>query len=761
VADDNREGGVSSSNFIRSIIDEDLASGKHAGVVTRFPPEPNGYLHIGHSKSICLNFGLARDYQGRCHLRFDDTNPLAEDVEYVESIQNDVRWLGFDWKENLFHASDYYQKLYDFAVKMVQDGTAYVCSLNEAEIREYRGSVNEAGRPSPYRSRTVAENMDLLERMKAGEFADGAHVLRARIDMANPNMKMRDPLIYRIRKAHHHRTGDDWCIYPMYDFAHGLSDSIEGITHSLCTLEFENNRELYDWFLVAAGVAHKPQQIEFARLFLAYTVMSKRKLLRLVKEGHVNGWDDPRMPTIAGLRRRGVTAAAIRAFCDRIGVAKGNSMVEYETLEYCIREDLDRLAPRAMAVMEPLKLVLENYPEDGEEMLEGSFWPGGSERSGSRGLPFGREIYIERSDFMEHPTAGFRRLSPGGEVRLRFAYIVKCTGVVKDAEGAIVALRGTYDPDSKSGTVGSRRKVKGTVHWLAAKHARPAELRLYDQLFTVEVPDAAEDFLSVINPDSLHVHNALVEPALGEAAGGSHWQFERQGYFFADPLDSSAGAPVFNRVVGLRDTSTKEAPAREVTVSQKRPSTQPASPSVVALTGDDLVQFEALCARGVASSEARVLSLDKQALGFFESAVAAHNNAAGVAKWVVNVLLGQVKSTGWEGLRIDGAALGGLVDLIDGGTLSNHIARQVLDEMLADGSTAQAVVDARGLAQISDTDALQQAVDAVIAKNPDEVARFRGGNQRLIGFFIGQVMKATKGQANAAMVRDLLLKGLA
>lgn len=759
MADDNREGGVSSSNFIRSIIDEDLASGKHAGVVTRFPPEPNGYLHIGHSKSICLNFGLARDYQGRCHLRFDDTNPLAEDVEYVESIQNDVRWLGFDWKENLFHASDYYQKLYDLAVKMVQDGTAYVCSLNEAEIREYRGSVNETGRPSPYRSRTVAENRDLLERMKAGEFEDGAHVLRARIDMANPNMKMRDPLIYRIRKAHHHRTGDDWCIYPMYDFAHGLSDSIEGITHSLCTLEFENNRELYDWFLVVTGVASRPQQIEFARLSLAYTVMSKRKLLRLVKEDHVSGWDDPRMPTIAGLRRRGVTAAAIRSFCDRIGVAKGNSMVEYETLEYCIREDLDRLAPRAMAVMEPLKLVLENYPEDSEEHVEGSFWPGGSERSGSRRLPFGRELYIERSDFMERPTAGFRRLTPGGEVRLRFAYIVKCTGVIKDSRGQVVALRGIYDPDSRSGTAGSKRKVKGTVHWLSVKYARPAELRIYDQLFTVEVPDAAEDFLSVINPNSLRVVEALVEPALGEAEGGSHWQFERQGYFFADPVDSRSGAPVFNRVVGLRDTSSKTTPA--TATRQKNSTSATGTSSVAALTGDDLAQFELLSARGVAAGEARVLALDKQARAFFELAVVAHDNPAGVAKWVVNVLLGQVKSTGWTALKIDGSALGALVALVDAGTISNHIARQVLERMLADGSSAQSVVDAQGLAQISDESALQGVVDTVISTHPDEVERFRGGNQRLMGFFIGQVMKATKGQANAAMVRELLLKGLA
>jgi glutaminyl-tRNA synthetase len=763
VSEKSRDRGEPTSNFIRSIIEDDLASGKHAGVVTRFPPEPNGYLHIGHSKSICLNFGLAKDYKGKCHLRFDDTNPLAEDVEYVQSIQSDLRWLGFDWGDNLFHSSDYYQQLYEFAVKMVREGTAYVCSLSESEIREYRGSVTEPGRPSPYRARSVDENMELLERMKAGEFADGAHVLRARIDMANPNMQMRDPLIYRIRKAHHYRTGYDWCIYPMYDFAHGLSDSIEGITHSLCTLEFENNRELYDWFLEAAGVAHRPQQIEFARLFLAYTVMSKRKLLRLVQENHVTGWDDPRMPTIAGLRRRGVTAAAIRAFCDRIGVAKGNSMVEYETLEYCIREDLNQLCPRVMAVVDPLKLVLENYPSDGEEWVEGALWPKGAPQSASRKLPFRREILIERSDFMENPTSSFHRLTPGSEVRLRFGYIVKCTGVIKDAQGQVVELRGTYDPDSKSGTEGSKRKVKGTIHWLSAKHALPVELRLYDQLFTTEVPDAADDFVEVLNPNSLHIRQALVEPGLSKAEAGTHWQFERQGYFFVDPVDSRVGAPVFNRVVELRDTRTKTAqtaksppkePLQKQSASVAIPSDQPS------LRGEEQARFDSLVGRGVATGEARVLALDTDALCFFEAAAKGHRNPAGLSKWVVNILLGEVKAIGWGDLKVDGPALGALVTLVDEGAISNHIARKVLDVMLSDGSSPQAVVEAQGLAQISDSAALQAIVDQVIAENPAEVERFLGGNQRLMGFFIGQVMQATKGQANAAMVRELLLKGL-
>ncbi|WP_449246743.1 glutamine--tRNA ligase/YqeY domain fusion protein [Desulfarculus baarsii] len=556
------------SNFIRNIIDEDMASGKWGGrVVTRFPPEPNGYLHIGHAKSICLNFGLARDYQGKCHLRFDDTNPTKEDVEYVDSIQEDVRWLGFDWGDNRFYASDYFDQLYDFAERLIKAGKAYVDDQSAEQIRATRGTLTTPGVNSPWRDRSVEENLDLFRRMRDGEFADGAKVLRAKIDMAAPNIVLRDPTLYRIRRVSHHRTGDKWRIYPMYDFTHCLSDSIEGITHSICTLEFEDNRALYDWVLDQLGAYH-PQQIEFARLNLDYTVMSKRKLLTLVEGGHVSGWDDPRMPTIAGLRRRGVTPQAIRDFCEVIGVGKSQAWIGLDKLENAIRNDLNTKTPRVMAVLDPLKVVITNYPDDQVDELSAPYFPDDPPTMGARTVPFCRELYIERDDFMEDPPRKYHRLAPGREVRLRWAYFITCQEAVKDpATGRIVELRCTYDPATKGGDAPDGRKVKGTIHWVSARHCLEAQARLYDRLFTDPRPEDVEgDWRENINPQSLVVMpTAKLEPSLAQAQPGERFQFERKGYFIADAKEHQPGETlVFNRIVGLRDSWAKMVRKNEV-----------------------------------------------------------------------------------------------------------------------------------------------------------------------------------------------------
>ena len=549
-------------NFIRNIIEEDLRANKHDGrVVTRFPPEPNGYLHIGHAKSICLNFGLAKDYNGICNLRFDDTNPSKEDIEYTESIKTDVRWLGFHWGDRLYYASDYFDRLYTYALKLIRDGKAYVDSLSVEEIRAYRGTLTEPGIDSPYRYRTVEENLDLFERMRAGEFTDGSHVLRAKIDMASPNLLMRDPTLYRIRKVPHHRTGNQWCIYPMYDYAHCLSDSIEGITHSVCTLEFENNRPLYDWILDQLNTDCHPQQIEFARLNLTYTVLSKRKLIELVEQGFVSGWDDPRMPTISGFRRRGYTPESIRNFCERIGVAKRDSIVDIAFLEYCIREELNKQAPRVMSVLRPLRVIIDNYPEGQVEDLQAVNNPEDPEM-GTRKVPFSRVLYIEREDFREDPPKKFFRLAPGREVRLRYAYFVKCVNLVKDERtGEVIEIHCTYDPETQGGDAPDGRKVKATLHWVSAAHAIQAEVRLYDHLFLKANPDDTEegmDFKTHFNPNSLEVLTSCqVEPSLAGATPGSRYQFERLGYFCVDSVDSSDPALVFNRTVSLRDTWAK------------------------------------------------------------------------------------------------------------------------------------------------------------------------------------------------------------
>ncbi|HQF67735.1 MAG TPA: glutamine--tRNA ligase/YqeY domain fusion protein [Candidatus Cloacimonadota bacterium] len=552
------------SNFIRTIIDRDLESGKHKSIKTRFPPEPNGYLHIGHAKSICLNFGLARDYGGICHLRFDDTNPIKEDVEYVDSILEDVRWLGFDWQDKLFYASDYFDQLYEYAKILIKEGKAYVCDLCQEEIRQHRGTLTVPGKDSPYRNRSIEENLDLFRRMRDGEFEEGAKSLRAKIDMASPNLNMRDPVIYRIKKAEHHRTGNKWLIYPMYDYTHCISDALEGITHSICTLEFEDHRPLYDWFLDQLPVPCHPQQIEFARLNLSHTMMSKRRLLELVQNKVVNGWDDPRMPTLAGMRRRGFSPAAIREFADRIGVAKANSVVDFELLQFCVREDLNKHANRVMAVLDPIKLTIENYPEGKVEELDAENNPE-DPSAGMRQIPFSRNLYIERDDFSENPPKGWFRMSPGKEVRLKHAYYVTCKEVVRDAQGRISELICTYDPLSRGGGTADGRKVKGTIHWVSAEHSIPAELRLYDQLFTIaDFNDMEEgkDYTDYLNPDSLVVNRiSRLEPSLGNAKAGERYQFMRQGYFSVDP-DSRPDALVFNRIVTLKDSWAKQQAAK-------------------------------------------------------------------------------------------------------------------------------------------------------------------------------------------------------
>lgn len=554
---------ILSSNFIRNIIADDLKQNKNEGRVhTRFPPEPNGYLHIGHAKSICLNFGIAEEHEGGlCNLRFDDSNPEKEDLEYVEAIKEDVRWLGFDWQDRLFFASDYYLQLYDYAVILIRAGKAYVESLSLEEIREYRGTLTQPGKASPDRDRSIEENIDLFERMRAGEFEDGKYILRAKIDMASPNMNLRDPAIYRIKKAHHYRTGDEWCIYPMYDFTHGISDALEGITHSLCTLEFEDHRPLYDWFLEQLPIPCHPQQIEFSRLNLNYTVTSKRKLHELVTGGYVDGWDDPRMLTIAGMRRRGYTAAAIRDFCERIGVTKNDTIIDMSVLENCVREDLDKTTRRVMGVLKPLRVVIENYPDDQSEELDAPYHPNDPDM-GSRIVPFSKVIYVEHDDFMEEPPRKFFRLGPGREVRLRYAYFITCNEIIKDEHGDVVELRCTYDPETKGGNAPDGRKVRGTIHWVSAEHALDAEVRVYDRLFNDPEPDSNQhdrDWKEFLNPESIEIlDNAKLEPSLSKAKAGDQFQFERLGYFNVDSKNSKADKPVFNRTIPLRDSWSKK-----------------------------------------------------------------------------------------------------------------------------------------------------------------------------------------------------------
>jgi glutaminyl-tRNA synthetase len=790
------------SNFIRDEVDRDLASGRYARrVITRFPPEPNGYLHIGHAKAICVNFTIAGDYGGVCHLRFDDTNPVSEKSEFVEGIEGDIRWLGFDWGERTYYASDYFPEMYRCAEILTERGLAYVDSQTVEEMRKSRGSVSEAGTPSPYRSRPREENLDLLRRMRAGEFPDGSHVVRAKIDMASPNMLLRDPPLYRIRHAHHHRTGDAWCIYPMYDFAHCLEDAFEGVSHSLCSLEFETRRALYDWLLdtlgpdgladararavaerEAAGVEvpeaelrpDRPRQIEFARLAMSSTVMSKRYLTRLVEDGLVSGWDDPRMPSLRGFRRGGVRPEAIRAFIDMGGVAKANSTVDLGKLEYCIREDLNDVAPRVMCVLRPLRVVVTNYPAGGGETIDAPYWPRDVGKEGSRPVPFSREILIERDDFAEEPPPKWFRLAPGKEVRLRYSYVVRCDEVVKDDAGEVIELRCTYDPDSAHGKPLGRR-VRGTLHWVSAPHALPCEVRLYDRLFKVEAPDTNAPFADVINPDSLVVlTDSLVEPSVAGDPTDGRYQFERQGYFWRDPVDSSPERLVFNRIVSLKDAWARIAargegkadprPARRKAPTAAPPASTIAEERVAARAADpDLAARYARYTTelGLDDDVADRLTGDVALARFYDDAVGAHGNARSVANVVVNTLLGELKETSVEELRFGGRQLGELVRLVDEGTISATAGKEVLSVLLREGGDPERIVRRKNLRQMNDASALEPIVDGVLAGDPDAVARYRAGKTGLLGFFLGVVMRTTGGSANPALVKQILEERLA
>lgn len=766
-------------DFIRAKVAEDLRTNKYSGrVATRFPPEPNGFLHIGHAKAICLNFGIAMENEGgTCNLRFDDTNPITEEEKYAQAIQHDIRWLGFDWEERLYYASDYFDKFYSYAVKLVKDGKAYVDSLNEEQIREYRGTVTQPGRESPYRGRSVKENLDLLERMKAGEFEDGAHVLRAKIDMASPNMLMRDPLLYRIRHAHHYRAGDRWCIYPMYDFAHCLEDAIERITHSLCSLEFKDNRELYDWVLREVGIPNPPEQTEFARLDIDYTVLSKRKLIRLVEEERVVGWDDPRMPTLAGLRRRGVTPEAIRTFCDMIGVARVDSRVDLGKLEFCIRDDLNQRVPRVMCVIRPLRVVITNYPEGEAEWLDAPYYPHDVPKEGSRKVPFSRVLYIEREDFDEHPPQRFFRLAPGREVRLRYGYFIKCEEVVKDpVSGEVTELLCSYDPATKGGAAPDGRKVKGTIHWVSAEHSLRAEVRLYDRLFTVPNPDdqrEGEDFTSSLNPDSLvTLNDSRIEPSVADEAAGSRYQFERQGYFCSDVEDSSSDHLVFNRTVTLRDTwakiaagptaihsgATPNAQKPKTDATQASPTSRPKRAQVGTPEHDDrAARYRGL---GLKPGEAGVLSDNRALAEFFEDVLTVYDNPKAVASWVVNDVIRELKDGDLAELPFSAKQIGSLVRLVVDGVVSRTIAKDVLAVMARDGGDPDEIIREKGLEQVSDTATIQTLVDKVIARHAEEAGRYREGKTALLGFFVGQVMKESGGKASPALVGQMIQQKL-
>jgi glutaminyl-tRNA synthetase len=742
-----------SKDFLRVKVEEDLKSGKYQEVVTRFPPEPNGFPHIGHAKSICINFGIARDYHGHCNLRMDDTNPTTEDMKYVEALKDAVTWLGFEWAGDVRFASDYFPKIYDYAVQLVKMGKAYVDSLNEEEIREYRGSVTQAGRRSVYANRSIEENLDLLERMRKGEFKDGEHVLRAKIDMSAANMKMRDPLLYRIRHAHHFRTKDEWCIYPMYDFAHCLSDYIEGVTHSICTLEFENNRDIYDWVLDALELTPpRPYQHEFARLGMNYTVMSKRKLLELVNGGYVNGWDDPRLPTIAGYKRRGYTPESILAFCDQIGIAKANSMVDVAQLEFCIRDDLNPKVPRVMCVLNPLKVVIENY--EGEEAIDASYYPHDVPKEGSRMLPFAKEIYIERDDFMEHPVDGYYRLTPSQPVRLKHAYILTCKEIIKDANGEIIELKALYHPNSKSGADTSGIKTKSAIHWVSAKHAKQAEVRLYERLYKVDAPDGLED----LNPDSLHViQNAYVEPAVVIDKPDVRFQFERQGYFYADPVDYSDAKPVFNKIVGLKDSWAKKT---ETTQPSPKPEAKKAhvEGDVAPMSEAEKARFETYTQEGLNSEIANTLARDAGLAHFYEETLLHVKSPICIANIVANDVARELKKE--TTLTFSAKEVAELVAMMDEGVISSKIAKQVFEEMAQTGENPFTIVESKGLKQISDPALIASMIDDVIAKNPDNVAKYKAGNTNLFGFFVGQVLKNSGGKANPSVVNDLVAEKL-
>jgi len=814
--------GTGRSHFIRDIIEEDLESGKHEEIVTRFPPEPNGYLHIGHAKSIVLNFEMAREYPGRCHLRFDDTNPLTEEEEYVESIKRDVAWLGYDWGEHLYFASDYFEYMYELAERLIEKGLAYVDSLDPEEIREYRGTWNEPGEESPYRDRSVEENMDLFRRMRDGEFEEGEHVLRAKIDMSADNVLMRDPVLYRILHADHHRQDDEWCIYPMYDYAHCLEDAHERVTHSLCTLEFENNRELYNWVLEATEAEGNPRQIEFARLNLGYTIMSKRRLGALVKEGVVDGWDDPRMPTLSGLRKRGVTPDAIRKFCQDVGVARNDNLIEIGMFEHAIRDDLNTKAPRRMCVKDPVKVVITNMPEGETEWLEAPSFPHDVPKEGAREVPFTRELYIERDDFRSDPPDGYYRLYPGNEVRLRWAYFITCDEVIRDEDGEISEIRCTYDPETRGGEAPDGRNPDGTIHWVSADHGETCELRLYDRLFEVEDPMGQEgtEFWDHLNSESLVVTEGVIEPSPLEDEPGDRYQFERNGYYMADRDDWTAESPVYNRIVTLRDTWADDETERRKRQAERRAEEkrqkkerqrelakqareERADALRRAAAGEPLDGYEVtprdesrreaprlqdrldyyLDQFGLSTEEADVLSGDQGLAELFEAIVedvvesegdgadkepSAGVDATTVAGWLTNEVLPAFDSPvgtaefadELEAMPVGADELGRLFVMFETGEVTNRVSRDVLDEMLASGRPPDEIVDDHGWRAITDESALEQKIADVLDDNAEQVAAYRDGKQKLFGFFMGQVMEATGGQADPETVQQLLRDAL-
>jgi glutaminyl-tRNA synthetase len=776
------------TDFIREIVRADVDAKWHGGqVVTRFPPEPNGYLHIGHVKAIAIDFGIAKDFGGRCHLRMDDTNPATEDMEYVEAIKRDVKWLGFDWGEHFYYASDYFEKYYELGEKLIRLGRAYVCDLpDETFSKEYRGSITEAGKESPYRARSVEENLELFRQMRAGKFKDGEKVLRARIDMSSPNMKMRDPPLVRIKHAHHYRTGDAWCIYPLYDYAHCLEDSFEGVTHSLCTLEFESARELYDWVIQATEVPHVPKQTEFARLNLTYTVMSKRKLLQLVEEKHVRGWDDPRMATIAGARRRGYTPEALRELVARAGVAKNISTVDVALLEHIVREDLDRRSPRVMAVLRPLELVIDTYPEGEVEELVAPYWPTGTDPAEevpsalkiTRKLPFSRTLLVDRDDFSEAPPKGWHRLAPGRTVRLRHGYIVTCTSVDKDASGEIVRIHCTHDPATRGGTAASGARVEGTIHWVSAAHAVDVEARIYDRLFSTEFPGEGEkDFLEELNPQSLVVIGAKAEPSLSAANVGDRFQLERVGFFIVDE-DTRPGAVVLNRTAALKDSwgkaVAKQEPSKATPPKRKAPKETKAAPEAPAPLSPEAIALRDT--HGLSSDAAHAIASEPLVLSLFKAAMSGPTTptaeaekqalAKAVSTLLANDVLGEIRAKKLEAVPFDGAAVVELAELVRAQTISSAQTKEVLAVMLTPGEaggvakTPKAIVAERGMAQITSAEALTPAIDAVLAENADAVGRYKAGNKNVFGALVGMVMKKTGGRANPKLLKDLLVQRL-
>ena len=770
------------ADFIRQIVAEDTESGRYGGrVVTRFPPEPNGFMHIGHAKSVCLNFGVAKEFGGVCHLRYDDTNPEGENEAFVVGFQEDIRWLGFDWGEHLYFASDYFERMYDCAVILIEKGLAYVDSESEEEIREGRGTVTKAGTPGRYRDRTVDENLDLFRGMREGEFEGGTHVLRAKIDLESGNMLMRDPVLYRIRHASHYRQGDEWCIYPMYDYAHCLEDAFEDVTHSICTLEFENNRELYDWVLDNVGFEEpRTHQYEFARLDLEHAVLSKRRIIPLVEAGVVSGWDDPRLSTVRGIRRRGVPPEALRLFCKMIGVAKAQSVVDIGKLEYAIREVLNQAAPRVMAVLDPIKIVLIDYPEGQTEEFEAPYFPHDVPREGTRMVPFSNELFIERTDFEEDPPPGFRRLVPGGEVRLRHAYVIRCEKVVRDKAGQLVELHCTHDSESRSGKRTAGRKIKGTIQWVSSAHALTAEIRMYDHLF-LEIPesdsDEDEEIVSRINPDSLRIlEGAKVEPSIGDDSPDTRYQFERTGYFWKDPIDGVGGELVFNRIVSLKDSWSRSAAKSDVKVPRDKSGSEkvmnkprrPEKPTVNesreaarAVDPQLMARFERYSDDlGLTLEQADLLTTSPEVSDFFEKALAVYDEPAEVAGWLTTDVRGLLGARRLKDLTFDGEGLGQLIALVAADRLSRRAGKDVLARMIDEGGDPDQLMVEMGLEKVSDRSALESVIEEIFAAWPEKVIEYQAGKSGLIGMFVGEVMKSTNGAADPKVARELLLEKL-